>query len=131
MNRTKFINEFNSFCSEDQIKNLAETSKVALFTTYCQIMISNPKTQKPTNNTSTHATRNNGKCTLKQANLLKQLISSNHIDSNIDINNLTIKDASKLIEQGLSNQKSGVTVTKENDDSEEFAGSYDHGSLFE
>jgi len=123
MNYDKFIAEFQSFCENETVTELSSESQVSLFGTYCNVMV-NMNTSKSKSRPQPHS---KGGATGKQIGFIKTLIKQGNLPEDSLEDDLSKKEASDLIEQGLRDKKD---KKKPKEEQEDFAGSYNVGGLF-
>lgn len=122
----KFVAKFKEFAEKEELKTLSDTAKVQLFEIFIKTCgqdkpsgIKKP-VQKVETNQSRTIRRPNRAATVKQVSFLKRLIAEGRLDSNTDIDNITVAEASALINEGVSTPKPVPQGT--------FSGAYSHES---
>lgn len=116
-----FFNEFKNFSDHEIISDFNIQSKITLFGVYCDTM-----SRRKQDSNANKSRYNRNQATNKQLGLIQSLIKKGHLDDQ-DLSSLSKKAASDLIEEGIRNQKSNTRVNNDQENSGEFAGSYDHG----
>jgi hypothetical protein len=115
----QFITEFEKFTTHESeiIENLTDETKVALFGIYCQTMaarakqtqlIQPTKSEKPTRR-STHSQPQiknpNRPASIKQLKCIAGMIEKGQLDEDIGTDDLTMGEASTLIDEGIRNNR--------------------------
>jgi len=109
---SQFTAEFEKFASQESeiIQALSPEAMVALFGVYCQTMSRQqpkvtPKSKtKPEPKQQRPRVRNRSReASVKQLRCIANMIDKNQLDEDIDTENLTMGEASDLIDQGIRN----------------------------
>lgn len=140
----KFLNKFQEFSENEKINHLSDEVKVSLFSVYLQALKSKqdeqskPSVQNAPIKSNPRIRRPKRPATDKQKGYIRKLVSQGKLDGNqIDLNNLTVAEASNLIDQGVNarvstlKQPTQINWSKSENEEEpegEFTGSYSHSS---
>lgn len=141
MSIENFLNEFDKLQKNPITNNMANSDKIALFSVYCNLRkAQQPKPSQPSQQPQRGNTRpNNGRpsnfrpASDQQVRLLNELISQGDLSRNTDLDGLSRAQASKLIEEGITNSKAKSISKKhrnqpqdeaDEEDDGEFTGSY-------
>jgi hypothetical protein len=141
---SKFIATFEKFSESESVADLTDEARVALFGVYCQTMSQLQKPAappaKPAKTEPTKSRRRirnpNRPATYKQLKLIAEMIEKGQLDDDVDTDNITILEASSLIDQGIKNGKRPKRAPapaprpepEDEDEDEEFQGAYSHQS---
>lgn len=133
----KFVKKFSEFAEHEGLENLTDEAKVALFGVYLDALRPTPQPvapSQPSGSTSQGNNRNkirkpNRPATVKQKDLIEKFISKGKLDDDIDVDMLTVGEASALIDHGIkSKARSKPAPEPEPEPEGEYAGSYSHSS---
>jgi hypothetical protein len=130
----KFTTKFREFASNENLENLSDEAKVALFGIYLDAIKPAPQPSgasqgksQPANTSQSRVRKPNRPATVKQTNFIRRLIKQGKLDGNrIDIHNLTVGAASALIDKGVNAPAKPEPEPEE--EQGEFTGSYTHES---
>ena len=127
----KFLEKFEEFSSNDKIEDKSEEVKVALFGVYLQALQAIPKAQVPeaAKPQASKINKPHRTATAKQIGFIRSMIKNGKLEADTDTSNLTVGEASALINKGVNSTPSPQpTVTVPEEPEGEFAGSYSHES---
>jgi hypothetical protein len=112
---SKFIATFEKFSESETAADLTDEARVALFGVYCQTMSqlqspkpapkAQPEPSKPAKSRGRRIRNPNRPATYKQLKLVAEMIENGQLDDDVDTDNITISQASSLIDQGIKNGK--------------------------
>ena len=126
----KFTSKFREFASNENLEDLSDEAKVALFGIYLNAIKPTPQPSGGNSGKSQPKSRvrkPNRAATYKQKNYIKRLQQQGKLEDDIDIEELTVGEASKLIDKGVNAPARPKPEPVEEPEGE-FAGSYNHES---
>lgn len=130
----KFVDKFGEFASHPGLEEFSDEVKATLFGIFLEVLKPEPKAETPAQvQTQKKAQR---PATPKQTNFIKSLIKKGQLPNNIVISNLSVKQASVLIDQGIKTPEKThsapkpdpIPNTATDEPSGVFTGSYKHAS---
>lgn len=132
----KFVKKFKEFASHEDLNDLNDESKVALFGVYLdalrpapQVAVSpQPSGSKSQDKSQSRVRKPNRPATEKQRSFIEKLISQGKLDNDIEVDMLTVGEASALIDQGIKAKARKPEPEPEPEPEGEFTGSYQHSS---
>jgi hypothetical protein len=130
----KFVEKFEEFAGHEGLENLTDEAKVALFGVYLDVLRPSPQpaatapaASKPSGSSNSRIRKPNRPATAKQKGFIEKLIRQGKLDDDIDADQLTVGEASTLIDQGI-NSKPKPAPEPEPEPEGEYTGSYSHSS---
>lgn len=129
----KFVQKFNEFASNEELNDLSMDAKVNLFKAYLDTIKPTPQPSGAGNvadvaksSNQTRIRKPNRPATDKQIGFLKKLVREGKLDE-VDFDDLTVGEASALIEKGVKSKPKPKPEPEEEPEGE-FTGSYHHSS---
>ncbi len=116
----KFINKYKEFADHEDIEDLDDNAKIALFSTYLRHF--SPNHPSGAKQAPSKITKPNRPATIKQKDLIRKFVRQGKLDQ-VDFDGMTVAEASTVIDEGV-NAEPVKAVEPEG----EFTGSYNQAS---